>query len=69
MTPIKVDFELSMTYRGRVVQCAVYSWIHNMDVIKDCMKCRNFIKIVPLHPHPACECRAKEDDISTLKSI
>jgi len=66
---IKVDFELSKVYRGKVVQCSVYAWIFNVNVIEDCMKCKNFIKVVPLHPHPFLECRIREEDISTRKNI
>jgi len=60
---IKVDFKLSMVYRGRVTQCAIYPWVHNFDEIKDCGKCKNFIKVVPLHPHLFLECRIREEDI------
>lgn len=60
----RIDFKLTyMVGHGRIGQCSVYPWIHNFDVLQDCMKCKNFIKVIPLHPYPAVECHARADTI------
>lgn len=61
MKSVKIDFRLSFVYNGRVKQCSVYPWMHNLDPIKDCGKCRNFIKVVPLHPYIALECHDRPE--------
>lgn len=61
MMSIRIGFKLSYVYNGIVEQCSVYPWIHNFDPIKDCEKCKNFIKVIPLHPYPAMECHARPE--------